>query len=207
MKEYRNLPVDPSQPTLFLLDELYYSYGFFTYHGALSSDGRGRAHGVELVLQKKLAEEFYGLASASYSSSEYQNGGGAWTDRICDNRVTFSIEGGYKPNSEWEFSARWIYAGGRPYTPFDVARSSAERRGIFDGERVNAERYPAYHSLNVRFDKRFHFASSNLVSYLSIWNVYQRKNVATYFWDQVENVQGTIYQWGLVPVFGLEYEF
>ena len=46
-----------------------------------------------------------------------------------------------------------------------------------------------------------------MVFYLSIWNVYNRKNVAQYFWNEVKNEQGTIYQWGILPVFGIEYEF
>jgi hypothetical protein len=64
-----------------------------------------------------------------------------------------------------------------------------------------------YHSLNIRCDRRFHFTGSNLIVYLSAWNVYGRKNVAAYFWKQLSNEQGTLYQWGFLPVFGLEYEF
>lgn len=206
VKEYRNLPFDPAQPQLFILDEIYYGYGFFTQHGSLAGIGRARSRGVEVVVQKKLAEDFYGLASASYSKSEYRDGFSRWVDRICDNRLIFAVEGGYKPNNEWEFSARWIYAGGAPYSPFDVAQSTALRRGVFDGDRVNAVRYPDYHSLNIRCDRRFHFTRSNLVCYLSVWNLYQRKNVAMYFWKPGSNEQGTISQWGLLPVFGLEYE-
>jgi len=207
IKEFHHLPGDPSQPRLFIVDELYYGYGFFTQHGALADDGRARSRGVEVVVQKKLAEDLYGLASASWSRSEYQDGLGTWVDRLCDNRVILAIEGGYKPNSEWEFSARWIFAGGAPYTPFDPVQSAAQRRGILDAGRVNALRYPDYHSLNIRCDRRFHFTSSNLVFYLSAWNLYQRKNVASYFWKPRTNEQGTITQWGLLPVFGLEYEF
>lgn len=60
--------------------------------------------------------------------------------------------------------------------------------------------------MNVRFDKRFHFATSNLVLYLSAWNVYNRKNVAAFFWNEKENGQDTIFQWNLLPIFGVEYE-
>ena len=35
-------------------------------------------------------------------------------------------------------------------------------------------RYPDYHSLNVRFDRRFHFGASNVVLYISAWNAYNR---------------------------------
>ncbi|MEJ2637660.1 MAG: hypothetical protein P8184_20525, partial [Calditrichia bacterium] len=107
----------------------------------------------------------------------------------------------------WEFSMRWIYAGGVPYTPFDQMQSWELNRAVLDESRVTMDRYPDYHSLNVRFDKRFLFDSSNLVFYFSVWNAYRRKNVAAYFWNQKENKQDTIYQWTMLPVFGLEYEF
>ncbi|MGB6066282.1 MAG: TonB-dependent receptor, partial [Desulfomonilaceae bacterium] len=206
-KDYRNFPVDPQQPSLFLIDELYYRYGFFFNHGDLNGNGKARSRGIELIVQKKMAKDFYGMVSASYSSSQYMGSGGAWIDRVYDNRIIFCVDGGYKPNNEWEFNIRWIYAGGVPYTPFDVAASRNLDRGVLDGNRVNADRYPAYHSLNVRFDKRFNFSGSDLVFYLSAWNVYNRKNVAQYFWNEVKNEQGTIYQWGILPVFGVEYEF
>ncbi len=80
-------------------------------------------------------------------------------------------------------------------------------RGVLDASKINGERRPSYHCLNVRFDERFNFSGCDIVCYLSVWNVYNRKNVAQYFWSQVKNVQETIYQWGILPVFGIEYEF
>lgn len=79
-----------------------------------------------------------------------------------------------------------MFAGGTPYTPFDVALSQQLRRAVFDPDRINASRSPAYHLMNIRFDKRFHFESSNLIVQLGAWNVYNRKNVAGYFWNEKE---------------------
>jgi hypothetical protein len=206
MKEYYDFPVDPSDPSLFMVDEVFYRTGFFLNHGALTSDGKARSRGIEITLQKKLAQDFYGLASATFFKTEYKGADDVWRNRVFDNRIIISAEGGYKPNSEWEFSARWIYAGGTPYTPFDLAQSKQLKRAVFDPNRINDSRYPAYHSMNVRFDKRFHFESSNLVLYLSAWNVYNRKNVAGYFWSEKENSIKTLYQWNFLPIFGVEYE-
>lgn len=205
-KDYHDFIVDPSNPSLFLVDEVFYRNGLYFNHGKLTNNGRARSRGVELTIQKKLAREFYGMASASVFKTEYKGEENIWRDRIFDNQFMFSAEGGYKPNNEWEFSARWIYAGGTPFTPFDLNQSVKFKRGIFDMNRINKERYPDYHSMNIRVDKRFHFQNSNLVLYLSVWNVYNRKNVAAYFWNEKENKEDTIYQWNLLPVFGVEYE-
>ncbi|MBP6672411.1 MAG: TonB-dependent receptor, partial [Bacteroidetes bacterium] len=206
LKEYYDFPVDPSDASLFLVDEMFYRGGLYFGHGQLTNDGKARSLGLELTLQKKLAEDLYGLASVTLFRTEYQGADGVWRRRVFDNQMIVSIEGGYKPNAEWEFSARWIFAGGTPYTPLDLYRSAAEKRAVLDPARINGERYPAYHSLNVRFDKRFHFENSNLVVYLSAWNAYNQKNIAAYFWNEKERKQDTIYQWNLLPIFGVEYE-
>jgi hypothetical protein len=206
-KDYSSFPLDPVQPGLFLVDELYYRYGFFFNHGVLSDSGEARSKGVELMVQKKLASGLYGLASASYFRTRYRSDDGTWTDRVYDNRWLASIEGGYKPNSSWEFSARWIYAGGAPYTPLDLQATAQLDRDVLDANRINAERYPAYHSLNVRFDRRFHFQGSNLTWYVSVWNAYGRNNVSSYYWNPVGDRVETVAGWGMLPIFGIEYEF
>jgi hypothetical protein len=206
-KDYSNFPIDTNQPGIFLIDEVYATQGFYFNSNDLVDSGIAKTQGAELTIQKKLAENFYGLIGASYFHSQYKSADDVWRDRIYDNRFIFSAEGGYKPNYFWEFSMRWIYAGGRPYTPFNIEESQKLNRGVLDETRINGERYEAYHSLNIRIDKRFAFSGSNLVLYLSIWNVYNRENVASIYWNQTENKPEIVYQWGMLPIFGVEYEF
>ena len=205
-KQGERFPIDPEQPALFLVDELSYRYSFFTGHGQLTDAGTSRSYGGEVILQKKLARDVYGLASASLSRSEYTGADGATYPRVYDNRVQFNIEGGYKFDENWECSLRCIYAGCVPYTPFDIEASRANDTEVLDESRINRERHPAYHSMNLRVDRRFHFVSSNLVLYLSVWNVYNRKNVAAYIWDTVNKQPKRLYQWGVLPIIGVEYE-
>ncbi len=206
-KDYDFLPLDPQQPSMFFVDAMYYHNSYFMHHGCLFDRGKADTRGIEVMVQKKLAENFYGLASVSVFRARYQGYDGIWRDRIYDNRYIFSFEGGYKPGSKWEFSARWIFAGGPPFTPFDVAASKKHHRAVLDEDRVNKSRYPDYHSLNIRFDRRFHFSRTNLIFYLSVWNAYNQKNIAAYFWNDKEQKVSETYQWLLLPVFGLEYEF
>ena len=174
---------------------------------ALEDKGKSNAKGIEVILQKKLADEFYGLVSASYSNTRYKDYFGNWHDRIYNNKYNFNIEGGYLPGKEWEFKVRWIYAGGVPYTPYDYAASKEAGVGIWDLTRTNQERLPDYHSMNIRVDKRFYFSGSSLLVYLSVWNVYGRKNVASYYWNEITNEIDTQTQWSTLPVIGIEYEF
>jgi hypothetical protein len=207
LKAYDHFPMDPSQPGLFMLDEIFYRYAFFYSHSQLLDSGKADTKGIELTIQKKLADKFYGLVSAAYSRARYKGLDQTWRNRVFDNRLLFSCEGGFRPNKSWEFSGRWIYAGGTPFTPLDLQKSAETHREVLNERRINSERYPAYQALNLRFDKRFNFYSSNMIFYLSVWNIYNHKNIATYFWNEAEKKQDVIYQWGALPIFGLEYEF
>lgn len=206
LKEYSNLPVDPSRPEVLLFDDVT-AAGFFACHNKLLSTGTAESKGIEAMLQKKLAENFYGIISASYSSAKYKDMSGTWRNRIYDNRFNFNIEGGYKPNNEWEFSLRFIYAGGTPYTPFNIQLSKQYDTGVLNINKINGSRLPDYNSLNIRVDKRFYFSGSNLVVFLSIWNVYNRDNVSAYTWNEIKNQSAEEIGWNTIPVFGIEFEF
>ncbi len=201
-KDYSNFPVDPNRPGLFVIDD-----NFFNYYESLQDNGQALSRGVEVILQKKLAERIYGLASVTYFRSRYKSYDSIWRNRSYDNQFIVSIEGGYKPTAGLEMSMRWIYAGGVPYTPIDEQQSIENGYAILDETRINAERYPDYHSLNVRMDKRFFFDKTNLVIYASVWNAYAQKNVAEYYWNDTDQTIDEVYQWTFLPILGVEYEF
>jgi len=204
-KEYDDFPLTQSDPYRFVVDD-FSSMHLNIADGHFKSTGRAYSRGIELLIQKKLAQDFYGLISGTLFRSRYRDYLKEWRNRIFDNRYIFSVIGGYKPNNRWEFSIRWVFAGGVPYTPFDIEKSQLAHTGIIDQNRINEQRYPAYHSLNIRVDRRFFFQRTNLMLYLSIWNAYNRKNIDRYFWDPLKNRQNTFYQFSLVPILGMEFE-
>jgi hypothetical protein len=200
------MPLDPSDPTLSIVDQSVFNQRF-SPHQELESRGKARTRGMEFMVQKKMAKEVYGLVSASVFRSRYEDASGTWRNRIYDNQYIFSIVGGYKPEGSWEYGVRWSYAGGGPYTPFNETASRQANMGIVDASRILGERYPAYHSLNIRVDKKFYFEHAVLDMYLSVWNAYNRKNVASYTWNEATNQPGTQNQWSVLPMIGMEYEF
>jgi len=205
-KEYRNMPLDPLQPGLFVMDETFRT-GYFSLHKDLVDSGQARSYGVEFMIQKKLALNLYGLVSGSYFKTRYKGFDGRWRNRVYDNQYIFSVEGGYRFNRNWEFGLKWHLAGGAPFTPFDNELSAAVNYGIYDITKINGARNPAYHTLNLRIDRRFFYNSSTLTIYFSVWNVYNQKNLAFYFWNSLENRLDRENQWGVLPVLGIEYEF
>jgi TonB dependent receptor len=66
-----------------------------------------------------------------------------------------------------------------------VARSVPERvrRLSDDLTRVNAERLPSYHRLDVRADRKLTWGGTNLVLFFEVQNLYNRENISGYRWN------------------------
>ena len=205
-KQYKHLPVDPNLYSLFLLDEAINEI-FYNNHGNLVSEGIATSRGLELMLQKKLSDNFYGTISATILSSRYKDLNGIWRNRIIDNNFLFAFEGGYKLDKEWEFSLRFNYSGGLVYTPFDRDKSIEMQTGILDIDKVNSLRFPEFRVLSLRVDRRFYFTSSNLTIYLSIWNVFDWKNYTFNGWYEIGNYEVIYQHFAIAPIFGIEFEF
>jgi hypothetical protein len=205
LKNYTELPYDPDDPTLSVVDA-FADFGA-PAPGRLIGGGKASSRGAELLLQKKLAQALYGTASYSYSVSRYTDLEGVERDRNFDNRHLFSLILGYRPSDKYEFSVRWRYAGGRPYTPYDEELSTQFNNGIIQKDRLNSERYSAYHRLDLRFDHRKHYQNFNIVSFFSLLNAYNRANIFSYYWEEDEDRVGRIDQWSILPIGGFEVEF
>jgi hypothetical protein len=204
-KDYRHIPLEPDKPGLALFDR--YDVMSFSDIPVLVDVGKARSRGLEFTLQKKLAEKFYGLMSGGVSSARYLGLDGIWRPRLMDNRYLLAIEGGYRPNNKWQASAKWLLAGGTPYTPFDIETSTRLNSGVLDMNEIQKKRNPAYHSLNMRYDRRYNFDKMNLVLFLETWNVYGRNNIGFRQWNKAKHKAEEVNGWGVLPIGGFELEF
>jgi hypothetical protein len=206
IKEYRNLPQTPDDPTLFILDNNVAMTGYFQYD-RLSDGGRAASRGVELFLQKKFGDRLSAVVSASLFRARFRDFNGVWRNRLYDNRILLTLIGRYRPNDRWDLNLRWNFAGGIPYTPFDVEKSMAANMGILERSNFFSERYPDYHSLFLRVDRRFVLRTSVLSIYLSLINAYNHNNIARYYWNRTDMTVSVANQAKLIPIFGVEMEF
>ena len=102
---------------------------------------------------------------------------------------------------------KFKYAGERPYTPFDVERSLQLGRGVYDMNNFNGARYPDYHRLDLRVDKKFYYKHATITGFFELQNVYNQQNIYGYFWNKAKNEVGTIYHWAFMPVGGCSVQF
>lgn len=173
----------------------------------LNSGGESWARGVEVLVQKKLATNLYGMISGSYFRTRYQDFRGIWRNRDFDNQYLVSVIGGYRPSSKWEFSARWTYQGGRPFTPLDPVASAQANDERFNMNQFQSDRMPAFHSMYLRGDRRFFYDRTNLIVFVEIWNAYNNDNIDSYYWNRTDQKIDRLDQFSLLPVGGVRFEF
>ncbi len=175
----------------------------------LSSNGTGFARGIEIFLQKKLGDiPLYGLVSATLNQTRFTALDGIERAGSFDSRIIFNASAGYRFNQEWEVSSKFRLSTGNPTTPF-VTDSTNSRYGQLDFLNYNGgKRLALFHSLDIRVDKRWSFSGIQLVTYIDIQNIYNRKNESGVRWDArkkeaVVQVSGI----GLLPSIGINMEF
>jgi hypothetical protein len=223
-KQYDKVPVMKRHTT---------SDPFDYYNNLAVNSGEGRAYGVELFLQKKLTENFSTIISYSWSKSEALD---LRTDKYYDWDYdygnVFTFIGGYKIhyhkkdwfqkmkktlwyqilapvipiNDEIEWSIKYRYLGGRPYTP-KTYHPEYKQWIVNETDDFNSERLPQYSRLDLRLDRRFFFDSWNFVNYFDISNILNHKNIWEYQYNHEEGTKEEVLQFEPFFVGGFIIEF
>lgn len=145
------------------------------------STSLGRSYGVEFLYQQKLIKGFYGIVAYTYVNSEFQDKNGSYISSSWDSKHIVSLTAGKRFNKGWEVGMRWLYSGGSPYTPIDVATSSLKQvwdvtgQGIPNYDLLNSQREASFHQLNIRVDKKVYLNKFSMNFYLDIQNAYAYK--------------------------------
>lgn len=174
---------------------------FKVYDGLLRSIGpgpdfiqtTGESWGLELALQAK----WFGWAwqSNAVLARARRTSPGFTYDLVADQRFRFQVSAMRTFSKHWQIGGYWIFHTGRPYASFEVIgfeRTANWEHGITafhdDWFRLvrdidvprDAIRYPYYHRLDLSLRYKTHYKTVAVEPYLSIRNVYYRKNVLYY---------------------------
>ena len=226
-KRYDHLPVDSS-----LLMVSKSTEQLFTPSRKVAAIGEGRSFGLEFFAQKKLTDAFFGTCSYSFSDSKNKDPrpghAGQWYASDYDFGQSLTMSVGWKKEllkAPWyialrqrlwfkllspispigdrmEFSARWRYLGGRPYT--EKTYDSTYRRWYVDERApLNSAHYLDYHSLSLRFERRFGFGFFQMMYYFDLQNIYDRANVWQYLFVDGRPKRSKVNQLPFFPAGGV----
>jgi hypothetical protein len=155
-------------------------------------NGKSRAYGLEFLLKKnegKLKGWFAYTISRSEQLTEGRTANepginqGDWYSTPFDKTHDFSINASYELNEKWKFNSNFVFQTGQP-TNYPVGQYEIQGLNvpIYDDNRRNADRLPAYHRLDVsatltpRKNKNREWQGEWV---FGIYNLYGRQNAAS----------------------------
>jgi hypothetical protein len=187
-------------------------------------NGQARAYGLE-VLFKKNEGNFKGWLAYTLSKSEQKTQGrtanepginqGEWYNTPYDKTHDISINASYELSKKWLFNANFLFQTGQP-TNYPVGQYEFQGLNvpIYDDNRRNADRLPAYHRLDIsatltpESNKNRRWQGEWV---FGIYNLYGRQNAASINFSQNretfrnEAIQTSIF--GLVPSVTYNFKF
>jgi hypothetical protein len=162
----------------------------------------GRAYGMEVLYRTRDLAGFNIILSYTLVRSESQrfdtelNPLDATVPTAWDNKHLLNVTGFRKFKGYWQAGFRYRYAGGTPYTPWDIATSEkrpawdARGTGYLDYSQFNSLRLNGFNQLDIRIDKEWFFSKWRLNLYLDIQNVLNFKADSPANIYQQEDAQG-----------------
>ena len=178
----------------------------------------GQSYGVD-VLAKYTKDRIFFWAVYSFGKNNRWDGFNTYAP-VFDRRHNLNLVGSYVmgKKKDMEFNIRWNLGSGLPFTP-NAGNYQAETfaNGVTSNYvtnnpsyitmmlgTFNSQRLPYYHRLDITFKKHFTFKNKDVLEMIaSVTNVYNRNNI--FYVNRVTGKQ--IYQFPILPSFGLNYKF
>jgi hypothetical protein len=173
----------------------------------LTSAGAGRSHGAEVFIKKPLSSRTYGQVAYSLGRTEHAALDGVVRRGAFDTPHVLTLLGGWRPGSRWALSGRFSFASGRLYTPALLPESEQQNRWIHDLSRVHGSRLPPVHRLDLRLDRRVRWAGADFALFFEAQNVYNRRAVLEFEWNEKTRAPHAVRQLGTLPILGLNVKF
>ena len=215
-----NVADDPNDPTDDLLEGDGYSYGL----DLMARRTSGRLTGWATVSLLKAERTFPDPLAQGIDGVPQE----VTYPPVFDRRVDVDLVAQYRLPGRLEAGLRFNFGSGvpfsRPVAAFAGFETDIENGGyrlprptsddpevpyyVVPGQR-NAERYPAYHRLDLTLRRTYQRRWGSFTPYLQVLNAYNRRNVLFYFYnyDRSPATRSGISMFPALPTFGVEVSF
>ncbi len=172
--------------------------------------GRGRIYGLEVLLRHPPVGQFFGWIAYTLMRGTITPHPDM-DERLLDWDQTHILTavGSYKLPANWEVSARFRLVSGNPITAVTAAvyKENNDNWSSIRSACVNCDRFPPFHQLDLRVDKKFIFKRWMLGVYLDVQNVYNRANPEgiNYNYDYTQKAYQSLLP--IIPSLGVRGEF
>ncbi|MEW6989243.1 TonB-dependent receptor [Colwelliaceae bacterium 6441] len=185
-------------------------------HLHYSNDMSGDAKGVEWVLERELADGWYGWASISWSESERTDDYTKMTtEYYLDTPLLGNLVANYQWNERWDFGVRLTVRSGQKYTPIVGLKVNPDHQDHFlptYGE-LNSKTLPTYQRLDIQASYKTQYWGNDAQWTFALLNATGSDNISGYYYAPDGNETLTSYtiegEKGLemFPSIGLKMQF
>lgn len=190
-------------------------FGFSTSRTDLVNEGTGFNQGLELTVEKFFSEHYYVLMTTSIFEAKYTGGDGVERNSPFNNQYVFNLLAGKefplddKGKKLLFMDTKFTRAGGRFYTPIDLAASQAAGAEVLIEEEAFSQQIESYMRWDVKIGARFNSPDKKLAHqfYFDFQNILDADNVFLQRYNRQTNEINTVYQQGFFPDFGYRIQF
>jgi hypothetical protein len=191
------------------------SFTYSTDKTSLVSNGEGSNTGLELTLEKFFSKGYHALFTSSFFESKYKGNDGVERNTPFNNGYVINALGGKEfkigknKKNIFSINSKLTTAGGRYYTPVNLAASRTAGYEIRDDAKPYSEQYDSYFRLDLKLGVKFNSKRKKLSHqfYVDFQNITGKKNVFTRDYNRLTGVVNQRDQIGFQPDFGYRLNF
>lgn len=182
---------------------------------SLVSKGKGRNSGIELTLEKFFSKGYHALFTSSFFESKYKGSDNVERNSPFNNGyVVNALAGkefkiGRAQKNIFSINTKLTTAGGRYFTPVNLAASRAAGYEIEDDTKPFSEQYDGYFRLDLKLGMKFNSKTKKRSHqfYVDFQNVTANENVFSKDYNRLTGKVDQKNQIGFQPDFGYRYNF
>jgi len=172
----------------------------------LVNKGTGTNTGIELTIEKFFSKGYYGLFTSSIYDSKYTGSDGVERNTAFNGKYVYNIltgkewKVGNEKRNKVSIDFKFTNAGGRYYTPIDLAASQAIKHQALSSDAYSS-RYSNYFRMDIKGGFTFNSSRKKLSQSISLdlQNVTNNQNIFSETYDNMKQDIKTTYQLGLFP--------
>ncbi|MBN4065988.1 TonB-dependent receptor [Candidatus Amoebophilus asiaticus] len=212
-QEISQLPVEGTKESSLSIFNSGTDYSGIPSIDSLISNGMAQTYGLELTLERTFSKGFYFMYNTSVFSSKYKGSDGTWRSSAFDGGYIINLLGG----AEFDISknkkrilivdVKATFAGGKRYTPINVSASRMARTVVYIDDEAYSQQFDDYSRLDLKLGFRENYRKVTIEWYISIQNIFNKKNILTQVYNQKTLEPENVNQLGRLPIGGFKMAF
>lgn len=204
-----NVPVE-SRSSSFSMLNTGANWGVNT-EDSLVNKGTGKNYGVEFTLERFFSNNFYYLSTLSLFESKYKGSDGIERNTAFNGNYVFNFLAGkeipIKSNSAINLDIKFTYAGGKRYTPVDLAASQLAHTTKYEDSKAFSMQFDPFLKADFKVGYRINQRKISQEWIFYIENFTNHNNILMQMYSKSSNNVKNVNQLGFFPMMQYRLRF